>query len=87
MAAGAWMRPGVAGALTFSLWLASGVSGARPEWLPGGAGMTRALGAIAEGRCPLPPSLLGLGAAAIALVAASFAAAPAFRSWHHEARL
>lgn len=83
-AAGAWMRPGIASVLGFSVWLAAATRGAQLDWLPGGPGLDRALGAIAEGRHPAGPPLLAGALTITVLFLAGAAARPALGCWQRD---
>ncbi|MEM6671385.1 MAG: hypothetical protein AAF726_00995 [Planctomycetota bacterium] len=84
---GAWMSPGLAGALALSLWLFArgAVSGGPLEALvPGCAGLDRSLSAIAEGRSPLAPPIFALAAAATLISAGGVLARLALGSWRRD---
>lgn len=86
---GAWMSPGIAALLAFSLWLGARmlvVESAYGHWLPGGAGLAASLGAVAEGRSPLRPAFAAVVATLVTCVLAIATTAPAVRSWRKEIR-
>jgi len=86
---GAWMSPGVAALLAFSLWLGARmliVGSAYGQWLPGGDGLAESLNAIAEGRSPLRPAFAAVVATIVTCALAIAATAPALHSWRKEIR-
>jgi len=86
---GAWMSPGIAALLAFSLWLGARmlvVGSAYGNWLPGGAGLAESLNAIAEGRSPLRPAFAAVVATLVTCVLAIATTAPALHSWRKEIR-
>ena len=91
---GVSMGPGVAALLAGSLWLGLwmlvtrlGVDvGAAADWLPGGPSLGRALGALQEGRSPLPVAGANLASAGAALIASWWLGSRLLRTWRDEVR-
>ena len=88
--AGAWMSPGIAALLAFSLWLSTGTPGLIPQRMghefTGATSLGRVLDAIGEGRVPAQLSLIHSGVACAALVIAILVATPALGTWYRENR-
>jgi len=86
---GAWMGPGIAASLALALWLGARMALASTglaDALPGGAALSAAIGAIAEGRSPLlvrPPLAL---AASAAVLAGFTLARTSLGTWRRESR-
>ena len=89
-AAGAWMGPGIAALLAFSLWIASGLPRGSPEWtrlgLSGPSNLDGVLGAIGEGRAPSPLSTVDSVVSLAAIALAILAVRPALDTWYRENR-
>lgn len=93
LALGVVMGPGIAAALSFSLWLVSwwiadllGGTGWPIDCLPGGPATVRALDAIAEGRVPSAPAASVWLTAALAFCTSCGLGAALLRSWRDEVR-
>ena len=89
---GVVMGPGVAALLAFSLWLgvwmlgAGQGPGAGSDWMPGGPALGRALGAVRDGRSPLPVAGTNLGGAGAVLAVSWLLGSQLLRTWRDEVR-
>ncbi|MEM8712724.1 MAG: hypothetical protein AAGG01_17370, partial [Planctomycetota bacterium] len=89
LALGVVMGPGIAAALSFSLWLGAWLIADLTGglmWLPGGPAAARALDAIADGRVPSAPPAALLLAAVAAFSASCVIGTGWLRSWRDEVR-
>ena len=86
---GAWMGPGIAGALAAALWLGlrMGLDGpGTGEWLPGGAALGSGLAALGEGRSPSPVAGGVLAAAGAAVLLGFALTRAALSAWRRDSR-
>lgn len=92
---GVILGPGVAALFAASLWLGAWMlatgQGAGPfevvaDWMPGGRSLGRALGAVHDGRSPLPVAAASLASAGAIVVASWLLGSQLLRSWRDEVR-